>query len=169
MEKNGTSNLVRDKRGRFFDGCVSLKRNGTIFNCLICNKEFYRSKSRIKIGKNKFCSINCKEKSLIGKRMSPKTEFKFINGNTSQYMKLKNKYSVKLRYWRNGVYERDKHTCQDCKKTGCVLNAHHLVPFVEVPEKRFDLDNGITLCVSCHIKREHIIRNKNKKNEKQKI
>ena len=52
--------------------------------------------------------------------------------------------------WRKKVFERDEYTCQLCGEKGGKLNAHHKVRFVDCPEKRLDVDNGITLCEDCH-------------------
>ena len=52
--------------------------------------------------------------------------------------------------WRKSVFERDNYTCQECKKKGVNLNAHHIYSFKKYPAKRYDLNNGKTLCVSCH-------------------
>jgi len=53
--------------------------------------------------------------------------------------------------WRKAVFERDKYTCQMCKQlsTGNI-EAHHIYPFADFPELRFEIDNGITLCQHCH-------------------
>jgi hypothetical protein len=48
------------------------------------------------------------------------------------------------------VLERDKYTCKHCLKHGGKLNVHHLDAWGWCIEKRFDINNGITLCVSCH-------------------
>ncbi len=52
--------------------------------------------------------------------------------------------------WRVRVFENDNYTCQLCKERAGVLNAHHLNSWDTFPEERFDIDNGITLCESCH-------------------
>ena len=52
--------------------------------------------------------------------------------------------------WRNSVYQRDYYTCKVCNKKGGKLNAHHIDGWNWCTEKRFDVDNGITLCESCH-------------------
>lgn len=61
--------------------------------------------------------------------------------------------------WKKYVFERDDYTCQKCgvrngNGKSIILNAHHIFPFAEYPEKRFDVDNGLTLCEDCH-KAEH--------------
>lgn len=52
--------------------------------------------------------------------------------------------------WRTAIFERDNYTCQKCHNRGRRLNAHHYYSYVDNPELRIDLDNGITLCLECH-------------------
>ena len=51
--------------------------------------------------------------------------------------------------WTRSVLERDEYTCQCC---GSKINpqAHHVFNYSSYPELRVDIDNGITLCESCH-------------------
>lgn len=57
--------------------------------------------------------------------------------------------------WRTSVFERDNYTCQACGRRGGTLNADHVKSFAFHPELRLDLDNGRTLCVSCHRKTDN--------------
>ncbi len=53
--------------------------------------------------------------------------------------------------WRDAVYRRDEYTCQHCGDSkGGNLQAHHVKPYADHPELRFDVANGITLCRDCH-------------------
>jgi 5-methylcytosine-specific restriction endonuclease McrA len=54
------------------------------------------------------------------------------------------------RQWRNNVFRRDNWTCKDCEQRGGDLAAHHIEGFAQSPQKRLDVDNGVTLCKSCH-------------------
>lgn len=53
--------------------------------------------------------------------------------------------------WRKGIYEKYNYTCYICKDDkGGNLNAHHLNSHDIHISERFDLNNGICLCESCH-------------------
>lgn len=71
-------------------------------------------------------------------------------GGKTQETKLI-RMTVEYKLWREAVFIRDKYTCVWCgnNKSGN-LNADHIKPFAYFPELRFSIDNGRTLCVSCH-------------------
>lgn len=76
-------------------------------------------------------------------------------GSTSTSVILRN--SVEYKLWRKSVFERDEYTCVWCGikfikgVTGRIMiHADHIKPFAYFPELRFAIDNGRTLCVSCH-------------------
>lgn len=58
--------------------------------------------------------------------------------------------STEMKLWKKHVFERDEYTCQICKEVGGKLHAHHIKSFALFPELRFDINNGITLCIECH-------------------
>lgn len=51
--------------------------------------------------------------------------------------------------WARAVVTRDNKACKKCgsKKN---LNAHHIKPWKKFPDLRFEISNGLTLCVKCH-------------------
>jgi hypothetical protein len=59
--------------------------------------------------------------------------------------------SVEYKEWRLSVWIRDKTKCQICGIRKDPMVAHHLDGFNLFPEKRFDVDNGVTLCDYHHI------------------
>lgn len=72
--------------------------------------------------------------------------------------------SLEYRLWREAVFKRDNFTCVWClarcgngKKV--ILNADHIKPFALFPELRFSIDNGRTLCETCHRTTETFGRN----------
>jgi hypothetical protein len=116
--------------------------------CNKCGNEFSVSRTKIKVGRGKFCSKECYWESLIDTNISD--EERELSRDYPEY-----------REWRKRVFKRDKYTCQYCKKYGGELNAHHIIAFSKDSSLRVDISNGITLCRQCHIN-EHI---KQKKSE----
>lgn len=107
-------------------------------------------------GKGDTHSVEAKRKvseSLIGKRGNLARNWQ--GGKTDKNTIIR--YSTEMKDWRERVFKRDNYTCQECgAKSGCgkavVLCADHIKPFAYYPELRFDVDNGRTLCESCHKK-----------------
>ena len=60
------------------------------------------------------------------------------------------RFTPQYKAWRADVFERDNFTCAICGQVGGTLNAHHIKPYAEYPELRYELSNGITLCEKCH-------------------
>lgn len=129
-----------------------------------------RFKSHVK----KFCSRSCYWKSMEGKPWFDITEKHRIErrermmGEKNPMWKGgdsdKERRNSTYKNWRRRVFERDEFTCRHCGYfNGCGikrrdLNAHHIVHWIESIELRYEIDNGITLCVPCHIK-EHTDKN----------
>lgn len=74
-------------------------------------------------------------------------------GITPERQRIRN--SARYRDWRSSVFERDNYCCQECgSRNGgghaIYLEAHHIKPFADFLDLRFDPANGITLCEDCH-------------------
>jgi 5-methylcytosine-specific restriction endonuclease McrA len=52
--------------------------------------------------------------------------------------------------WRKTVFERDDYTCQHCQQRGGALQAHHIRSWSKYPDLRYEVENGVTLCIACH-------------------
>lgn len=57
--------------------------------------------------------------------------------------------SYRYEKWKNKIIARDGFKCTICGRTEG-LEVHHILPYEDNPEKRLDIDNGITLCKFCH-------------------
>lgn len=60
--------------------------------------------------------------------------------------------------FRNAVFSRDGHKCRVCGWSvftdGIVLDAHHITDRNEMPNGGYVMENGISLCNTCHEKAE---------------
>jgi 5-methylcytosine-specific restriction endonuclease McrA len=65
------------------------------------------------------------------------------------------RFTAEYKRWRYDVFTRDGFKCQHCGDSrGRNLQAHHIKPFADFPDLRFETTNGLTLCRKCH-KAEH--------------
>jgi len=125
--------------------------------------------NNIGIKTRQFKGIHCSPDTEFkkGNHYSPKTEWKqndpritgenhhqWKGGISSLYEGIR--HGQEYRLWAESVYKRDKFTCLrcdiHCQRKNII--AHHVKPFADYPDLRFNVDNGITLCRACHIK-EH--------------
>jgi 5-methylcytosine-specific restriction endonuclease McrA len=68
-----------------------------------------------------------------------------------------NHMKSELGQWSTAVKERDGRQCKHCGSSK-YLHAHHIKQQAMFPELALDLDNGITLCRSCHTQEHRRIR-----------
>jgi len=58
--------------------------------------------------------------------------------------------TAEFKEWRETVFARDNWTCLWCDTRGVRLEPHHIKRWHDFPALRYDIENGITLCVTCH-------------------
>lgn len=151
-------------------------KNVPICTCEVCKKTFKGDK----YNSNKYCSRECyniAHQIKNKERTCPKCGKKFIAKasddkycswecyNTDRHMpkgedhwnwqggisKQNDKRdSNDYKQWRLNVYKRDNYKCTKCGSKE-KLNAHHILSWSSHPDKRYNVDNGITLCEKCHI------------------
>jgi hypothetical protein len=116
--------------------------------CLFCNKIAFVQKNRKKVI---FCNKDCYTKwktYQIGEK-----SINWKGGITP--LNARERKRSEYRQWRNTIFTRDDFTCQKCRKRGIEINAHHIKPFSKYEKLRYNISNGITLCVECHKKEHH--------------
>jgi 5-methylcytosine-specific restriction endonuclease McrA len=153
--------------------------------CILCNYKTENRKSfsnHTRFGcpsETKFLGLNCKEcgKELIKKWQTGKQAVLFCNNkcygnwrsknirgeNSSNYKHGKRSENLLFRAsreykeWRKVVFSRDKYTCVICgDRKGGNLEADHIKDFALYPELRLNINNGRTLCKSCHKKNRQL-------------
>ena len=130
-------------------------------NCLNCGNDFKvrpcMSKKRL------YCSLTCVYKSEEYRAKRAEIGRKICSGKMGKnhpayikdrsLIKISDRHSADALYyeWRNKVYLRDNWKCkignQDCDGR---IEAHHILPWRDYPELRYNENNGITLCHSHH-------------------
>lgn len=157
---------IKLKRKEASNDLVKLKSSNApktvTLQCKHCEKQYdvplYRSE------KSNYCSRECAGKDRFsgenhpgyGKKRDDIAGTKNPNWNGGNSRDYKSHYnSLEYRNWRREVFKRDSFICQVCGKRGGYLEAHHKVGWAEDKSKRYDVDNGVTLCRQCHVDTDH--------------
>lgn len=77
----------------------------------------------------------------------------FLNDSTLRVFKIqdtRDRQTKQYKQWRQGVFERDDYTCQQCGEKGGQIQAHHIKQWAFYPKERYKIENGVTLCKKCH-------------------
>jgi hypothetical protein len=90
---------------------------------------------------------NVKSCGCLRKRTGPKSP----NWNPNRTTENRIHSHFGIAQVRSQVFLRDGYLCMLCGKHDKALNAHHLEPWSKNPALRFDPDNMVTLCNSCHM------------------
>lgn len=119
--------------------------------CEFCKKMYRLKMANYKKAKKHFCSQKCRTESG-GMSYAGEKHWNWKGGVTDENRRLRN--TPEYHEWRLAVYKRDHYTCQKCKTkcTSKTIVAHHIKSFMDYPGLRHDVDNGRTLCRSCHKK-----------------
>ncbi len=163
-------------------GVDKSRHDGLSAVCFSCKrvKERKTRKGCVSVFKGRTHTLEAKEKMSrkrmgnvyrVGKKHTPETRARisqtvrmrtphgkqchsYKDGKLAERRGLR--FSPEYKRWRFDVFARDKFTCQECgDNRGGNLVAHHIKPFAEYPDLRFDVTNGLTLCVVCHDKHHY--------------
>lgn len=156
---------LRGKTGKFCSRkCIRLVANSGSFKnegkykshiCLYCKKIFHAYVN--KGTKGKYCCKKCFQSvdhtACLGnysKGIKGEKNPSWKGGITKESLRIR--HSKEYILWRSAVFLRDDYTCQICGIRGKNIQADHIKPFSLFPQLRFAIDNGRTLCFSCHLK-----------------
>lgn len=127
--------------------------------CQKCAGEFLVPPSVERRGR-KYCSWGCRRTAMRGAKGANSGGGRWMHGSANPNWKDGSGYERRQRHkeaeisqWRRRVFARDGYQCQSCghkPNRPRQLNAHHIRSWAGYPADRFDIGNGITLCVTCH-------------------
>lgn len=107
--------------------------------CVVCGRSFK--------GYKKTCSTECRN-TRRGQMQRGDKSHRWRGGKTELARRLRNEKSYAE--WRTKVFQRDDYICQLCHNRGGKLAAHHIKLFSTHRHLSLVVENGVTLCWSCH-------------------
>lgn len=118
------------------------KRHKIKFYHNVCGNEFKQHpESFLKGHQCPVCGLESRSKE---------NHYKYNSSLSKEDREKRDMFNGEIRKWRETIFLRDDYTCGVCSKKGDVLNAHHINSWDSYKEERFDINNGITLCDTCH-------------------
>jgi hypothetical protein len=147
-----------------------------MIECLNCRKQFNSRKGAI------YCSRGCINKGrtnwakglsfpnksgekhpFFGKKFperSGENHYNWIKDRT-QLKKQNRRNDSAYKEWRWSIIKRDRYKCRisndECNGK---LETHHILPWAEYPELRYDTNNGILLCKHHHPRKRQEVKEK---------
>lgn len=114
--------------------------------------------SRAKIGKPILHLHTPEVIAKISKALAGKPQYwmrgenhpNYKDGGVGYSERNKDMGRAEYKEWRRLVFVRDDFTCQICQDKGKRLHAHHIEQWSKNAELRYEVNNGLTLCVECH-------------------
>lgn len=122
--------------------------NSAEVHCKICGTSFYKKAYRLLHNENDFCSRTCYAEHL--KTMVGEKNHNYKHGLSEEYRKER-RFNKEYIDWKVAVYEKYNYKCVLCGSSKDV-QAHHLNSFDWCEEGRTDIENGVTLCKTHHVK-----------------
>ena len=172
--KCGHLSTGQTRKKKYADGQYYMGPSGT---CPICNNNFkqdshgqtfcskscmYKGRKPATVTQKRLEYIESlkgvKRDPEIGKKISATNRAANRKGSNNPKWKFENasrdrdRKLIDYKNWRLAVYQRDNFTCVMCGITHEeeYIHADHIERWVDSPEKRFDINNGRTLCRKCH-------------------
>jgi hypothetical protein len=114
--------------------------------CVRCKNKFILNGLIRKKRTAQYCSPKC-QNDAHSERISGANSPNWKGGVTKA--NKRGEFQREIYAWRSKVFKRDNYKCQHCGSQK-QLEAHHIIEWAKCVETRFDLDNGLTLCILCH-------------------
>lgn len=130
-------------------------------SCLVCGDKFT---PKLVTPYQMYCSEICLRQAMHKRAVETGKKKEYYYKNKHKYTEKKSEtdlnYKDRIRFSSNKkhVLERDGHKCVDCSKTER-LTVHHIDGSGKSNNPNNDMDNLITLCISCHMRHHSGINN----------
>lgn len=129
---------------------IDSKGAGVIWLCRCnCGRYCEVSNNCLSQGQTKSCGCWKIErlKSLIGPKHP---QYRHDLTEEERKFNRERNYLPDSMIWKQTIKYLDDYTCRKCKRKHGKLNSHHIHNWRDYPDLRNKIDNGVTLCESCH-------------------
>jgi uncharacterized protein YlzI (FlbEa/FlbD family) len=136
-----SQHLVKNIVGQKFGKYLVVKRlKNSYWECECeCGRVVNVDGTSLRSGNSNGCNA-CNKNGKLNPNYNPEI--------TDEERKSKRNF-FELDVWRKNVFERDDYTCQITGING-QINAHHIESWIDNPDLRFEMSNGITLNENIH-------------------
>jgi 5-methylcytosine-specific restriction endonuclease McrA len=148
-----TKKMFKDETGNKYEKLTAIKYIGNRKWEFICDCGEKCTKDIADVRRGKVRSCGCLKKEYQQKRKNGEVDFPpNYNPNMTDTERERLRVTPEYREWQNNVKKKNNFTCQKCNQLGGKLTSHHIRSFIEYPELRYEITNGITFCKKCHKK-----------------
>ena len=146
-----------DISGKIINGIKIIKDSGCrtvggsvkwVCECY-CGNIFTTLKSRLESGETSSCGCYRRKIASEAQKARIGSLHPNWNPNLTNEDRTSRRDLQEIVNWRNSVFEKDNYKCVICGQKGNI-NAHHLDGYHWCENRRFDISNGMTLCISHH-------------------
>lgn len=135
----------------------------TDYKCVCdCGKIVFVQRCGLKTGNNKSCG--CYRNEMTKKRVGDRHPSWRSDISQEERVKRRQEDIPKYDFWRKSVFVRDNFRCKICNCSGGI-NAHHLDGWNWCKGRRYDINNGVTLCTKHHKEFHSLFGNKDNTSE----
>lgn len=158
ITKKKLSESRTGEKNHFFGKKHSEKSRGKMSSAKLSNPTRYWAGKTRSEDTNKKISLSKKgipisdeHKKRIGDAIRGEKSCKWIKDRSKLSKKRNNQQDYAYKDWRKKVWSRDGFRCK-INNNDCFgrIEAHHILPWRDFYDLRYDMNNGITLCVFHH-------------------
>lgn len=157
-------------QSKYFCSTICSRNYLIEYTCIYCGEDY--TSNWDKVQSRKYCSSQCAALYIYftykdkRKKYYKSQNYKWKHSTLKEYALhyiqtgqfLIDNEQDKLNIWKYAIQQLRGMQCQKCGTTEGRLCAHHVKSRKQFPQFKYDLNNGIILCNSCHAKEHDVFR-----------
>lgn len=148
---------AKDLTGKKFNRLMVIKKADRLHNHIAwkckcdCGKEVNVITASLINGNTKSCGCLALEKVQAMRGPKHPNWNHDLSKEQREYDNLyRRSWNPEFIEWSYKIKEKDSFKCRKCLKNSKFLESHHILAWLDYPEHRYDLKNGVCLCRTCH-------------------